>query len=138
MASNALLLLASAAIIGLLGAIHLLYTFHGPKLRPRDEALRLRMQEVSPVLTRETTMWKTWIGFNASHSLGALLFAAMFGWLALAQPALAFGSRYLMLLGAGFLLAWLVLAWRYWFRIPLIGIVLSLAYFIAAYAVGSP
>ena len=92
MALGALLLSASAAIIGLLGAIHLLYTFHGPKLTPRDDELRRRMEQVAPVLTRETTMWKTWIGFNASHSLGALLFAAVFGWPALAQPALVFAS----------------------------------------------
>lgn len=136
MAPNALLLLASAAIIGLLGAIHLLYTFRGPKLWPRDEALRQRMSEVSPVLTRDTTMWRTWIGFNASHSLGALLFAAVFGWLAIAQPALAFGSRYLQALGLVFLLAWLWLAWRYWFRIPLVGVALSLACFVAAMALG--
>ena len=136
MALDALLLLASAAIIGLLGAIHLLYTFHGPKLTPRDDELRRRMEQVAPVLTRDTTMWKTWIGFNASHSLGALLFAAVFGWLALAQPALAFSSRYLQGLGLAFLLAWLWLAWRYWFRIPLGGIAIALACFIAAIALG--
>ena len=132
----AIALFASACVIGLLGAIHLLYTFRGPKLTPRDPALRQQMEQVSPVLTRETTMWKTWVGFNASHSLGALLFAAVFGWLALEQPALAFGSRYLAALGSLFLLAWLWLAWRYWFRIPLTGIVLSLACFTAAQWLG--
>ena len=132
MALDALLLFASAAIIGLLGAIHLLYTFHGPKLTPRDEALRRRMEQVPPVLTRDTTMWKAWIGFNASHSLGALLFAAVFGGLALTQPAVVLDSRYLQGLGLVFLLAWLWLARRYWFRIPLVGIALSLACYIAA------
>ena len=132
MALDALLLFASAAIIGLLGAVHLIYTFHGPKLTPRDEALRRRMEQVAPVLTRDTTMWKAWIGFNASHSLGALLFAAVFGGLALTQPAVVLDSRYLQGLGLVFLLAWLWLARRYWFRIPLVGIALSLACFIAA------
>ncbi len=28
------------------------------------------MQQVSPVITRQTTMWKAWVGFNASHSYG--------------------------------------------------------------------
>ena len=50
-----------------LGLIHLLYTFYGPKLLPGDRDLRARTQEVSPVITRETTMWKAWITFNASH-----------------------------------------------------------------------
>ena len=132
----AALLFASAAIIGLLGAIHLLYTFHGRKLWPRDDALRARMHEVAPVLTRDTTIWKCWIGFNDSHSLGDQLYPARVGWLARAQPALAFGSRYLAALGSLFLLAWLWLAWRYWFRIPLTGIVLSLACFTAAQWLG--
>ena len=132
MALDALLLFASAAIIGLLGAVHLIYTFHGPKLTPRDEALRRRMEQVAPVLTRDTTMWKAWIGFNASHSLGALLFAAVFGGLAVTQPAVVLDSRYLQGLGLVFLLAWLWLARRYWFRIPLVGIALSLACYIAA------
>ena len=25
------------------------------------------LRAVSPVITRETTMWQAWIGFNASH-----------------------------------------------------------------------
>ena len=53
-----LLIAASAAIILLLGLIHLLHTFYGPKLLPRDRDLKARMEEVSPVITRETTMWK--------------------------------------------------------------------------------
>jgi hypothetical protein len=64
-----LLVAASAAILLLLGLVHLLFTFHGPKLLPRDAALQKRMQEVSPVITRQTTMWKAWVGFNASHSV---------------------------------------------------------------------
>jgi len=58
---------SSAATIMSLGLIHLLYTFYGPKLLPGDRDLRARTQEVSPVITRETTMWKAWITFNASH-----------------------------------------------------------------------
>ena len=30
------------------------------------------MKNTSPVLTGETTMWNAWIGFNASHSAGAI------------------------------------------------------------------
>jgi hypothetical protein len=67
---SSLLVAGSAAIILLLGLAHLLYTFHGPKLLPRDRELQARMQEVSPVITRQTTMWKAWIGFNASPNFG--------------------------------------------------------------------
>ena len=41
----------SAAIFLALGSIHLVYTFWGPKLTPRDPALQSRMREVSPVIS---------------------------------------------------------------------------------------
>ncbi len=131
-AFDALLILAAAVVIGTLGALHLLYTFHGTKLHPRDPALIARMREVSPVLTRETTMWKTWIGFNASHSMAALLFAAVYGYLALAHGAMLFSSAFLLGLGLSTLLAFLVLGKLYWFRIPFTGIAIALACYIAS------
>ena len=36
------LIVASAAIVFLLGGLHLLYTFRGPKLLPRDRSVRGR------------------------------------------------------------------------------------------------
>lgn len=121
----------SAVIIFLLGAAHLTFTFHGPKLQPRDPALRQQMQNVSPVITRETTIWRAWIGFNASHSLGALLFGAVYGYLALWQAPLLFQSLFLLALGWLTLAAYLALAWRYWFKIPQRGIGLALTLYTA-------
>jgi hypothetical protein len=126
------LVAASAAIILLLGLIHLLYTFRGPKLRPRDAALETRMKEVSPVITRETTMWKAWVGFNASHSHGAILFGLIYGYLALAHSAFLFQSPYLLLVGLFFLAGYVFLGKIYWFSIPFRGIVLSTALYVAA------
>lgn len=120
-----LLIAASAAIILLLGLVHLLYTFRGRKLHPRDAALAARMQEVSPVLTRETTMWKAWIGFNASHSGGAILFGLVFGYLALAQTTVLFQSPFLLCLGLIFLAGYTYLGKVYWFSIPFRGIALA-------------
>jgi hypothetical protein len=94
---------ASAAIVMLLGLLHLLYTFHGPKLLPRDRDLKTRMQEVSPVISRETTMWKAWVGFNASHSCAAILFGAVYGYLSLVHSAFLFRSAFLLSLGLLFL-----------------------------------
>ena len=121
-----LLVAASAAIIFALGAMHLALTFFGQRLDPRDNSLRDRMAEVSPRLTRETTMWRAWVGFNASHALGALLFGLLFGYLALAAPALLFGSVFLQVLGLVTLAAYLLLAVRYWFSRPLWGILAAL------------
>jgi hypothetical protein len=113
-----ILIAASAAIALALGAAHLAFTFSGPNLTPRDPALEARMREVSPVITRQTTMWRCWVGFNASHSLSAILFGCVYGYLALAQPAVLFRSAFLATLGGLFLLAYLVLARRYWFSAP--------------------
>jgi len=133
MASYASALLAvSAAIILCLGALHLVLTFRGPTLHPRDPALRERMQAVAPVLTRQTTMWDAWIGFNASHSFGAMLFGLVYGYLALEQGALLFASPFLLMVGACLLAGYLALARRYWFRVPLRGIALALACYLGA------
>jgi hypothetical protein len=122
----------SAAMILALGILHLIYTFRGSKLTPRDSALQARMREVSPVITRETTMWKMWVGFNASHSLGAILFGLVYGYLALAHPEFLFQSAFLLGLGLCLLVIYAALGKAYWFRVPFGGILIALA----AYLVG--
>ena len=128
------LIAASAAIILLLGLIHLLYTFRGNRLHPRDEALAAKMNEVSPVLTRETTMWKAWIGFNASHSYGAILFGLVYGYLALVHGAFLLQSTFLLLLGLALLAGYVILGKRYWFSVPFRCIVAATALYLAALA----
>jgi hypothetical protein len=117
-----ILIALSAGILFALGALHLLFTFRGAKLLPRDPALKARMEVVSPVITTETTMWKAWVGFNASHSCGALLFGAVYGYLALAHGAFLFESLYLLLVGLILLAGYVYLGLRYWFSVPFRGI----------------
>jgi hypothetical protein len=128
------LVVLSAGIILLLGTIHLIYTFTGSKLTPRDSALRESMSAISPVITRQTTMWKAWVGFNASHSLGAILFGLVYGYLAIAHPELLFRSPFLLIVGLGMLASYVVLAKLYWFSIPFIGISVATATYFAAVA----
>jgi hypothetical protein len=127
------LVFASAAIVFVLGTLHLIYTFAGTKLHPRDPALRTHMESVSPVITRETTMWKTWVGFNASHSYGAILFGAFYGYLALVHTALLFHSAYLAGLGGVALVAYDFLAIKYWFSIPRRGVILATTLYAAGF-----
>lgn len=126
------LIAMSAAILLWLGSIHLYFTFRGRKLQPRDAALQARMQEVSPLLTTQTSMWKAWIGFNASHSHGAIFFGLVYGYLALAHGALLFQSWFLSLVGLAMLAGYVLLAKLYWFSIPYRGLVLATALYIAA------
>ena len=128
----AALIAASAAVIFALGAFHLWYTFRGNKLHPRDPELRARLEQAPLVLTRQTTMWKAWVGFNASHSFGALLFGAVYGYLALVHSAFLLQSRFLLSLGLLALLAYAFLGKRYWFSVPFRGILLATAFYVLA------
>ena len=126
------LVAASAGIILLLGLIHLVYTFRGTKLHPRDPALITRLKEVSPVITRETTMWNAWIGFNASHSYGAILFGLVYGYLAVVHSGFLFQSTFLLVVGLCLLGGYVFLGKRYWFSVPFRGIVSAAALYVAA------
>ena len=68
-----ILLIVGASIFGLLGVAHLYFTFFTTNFEPHDASVKTAMEGTSPVLTKETTMWRAWVGFNASHSLGAML-----------------------------------------------------------------
>lgn len=128
-----LLLAMGSMTIGLLGLVHLLYTFRTNKFEPRDKEVGLRLREISPVITSETTMWKAWVGFNASHSLGAMLFAAVFGYLALFELEFLLSSPFLVALSLVTLASLFVLARSFWFSVPFYGISISMTLFAAGY-----
>lgn len=136
MALAGALVFAAALVLLLLGLAHLLITLRGEKLHPRDPALRAAMQAGHPQLTRQTTLWQAWVGFNASHSLGAIVFGLVYGYLALGAPALLFGSRFLLAVGAGALGAYMLLGRRYWFSIPNRAILLALCLYGLGLVVG--
>jgi len=129
-----ILMVLSGSIVLTLGVFHLVYTFWGPNLTPRDLALQISMSQVSPVITKETTMWRCWVGFNASHSMGLILFGLVFGYLALAHGQLLFRSPFLLVVGLAMLGGFVVLCKVYFFRSPLIGISISAACYVASIA----
>jgi hypothetical protein len=130
--ASKLLLAASAGIALLLGVIHLFYTFSGSSLLPRNPALQTAMSEAHLSLTKETTVWRAWVGFNASHSMALILFGLIFGFLALDHPESLFGSAYLLGVGFATLAGFLVLSKLYWFSIPFAGIAVSLVCYSAS------
>ena len=129
-----ILMILSSSIIFTLGVVHLVYTFYGPNLTPRDPALQISMSQISPVITKETTMWRCWVGFNASHSMGLILYGLVFGYLALAHGQLLFQSPFLLAVGLAMLGGLVVLCKAYFFSSPLIGVSISLACYIASVA----
>lgn len=113
----------------LLGLLHALYTYldigRPRRLVPDDPAVARAMAESKLRLSgTRTTMWRAWVGFNFSHSLGAVLFGAV-----------CIGAGFV--LGTAVLPAWIlfvfvviaviyfVVGLLYWFRIPVAGIALA-------------
>lgn len=126
------LLVFGALIFGILGMIHLVYTFFTNKFHAIDASAMEAMKGTSPVLTKETTIWNAWIGFNASHSLGAMLFAAIYVPLTVHHFELIQHSVWFSLLPVIIGLSYLVLAKKYWFKIPFAGILIATVCFIGA------
>ena len=127
-----ILMVLSASIIFTLGAAHLVYTFWGTKLRPHNPGLQISMSQISPVITKETTMWRCWVGFNASHSMGLMLFGLVFAFFALSRSQLLFQSPFLLVVGLAMLGGYVVLCKVYFFRGPLTGVGISLACYVAS------
>src|SRR5215469_15701163 len=127
-----ILIAFGAALWSLLGAIHIIYTLFTNKLAPRDAATTAAMKATSPVLTRRTNLWNAWIGFNASHGLGLLLFATTYLLLAVGHMSLLRDSPALTWLPVVGGAAYLGIARRYWFGRPFISIAIVTACFLAA------
>jgi len=127
-----ILMLLSAGIILSLGVSHLYYTFWGPMLTPRDPALAISMRQTSPVITNETTMWRCWIGFNATHSMGLILFGLVFGFLALAHSQLLFRSPFLLAVGLAMLAGYVVVCKVSFFSGPLQSVSIALACYLTS------
>jgi hypothetical protein len=133
-----LFMLASAGLVLSLGTIHLVYTLHGRKLVPRDLAVQQAMAATPLVLTSETSVWKAWVGFNLSHSMGAMLFGLVYGYLAMAHAELLLRSPFLLALGFAMLSGLWVLARLYWFSVPMLGVSLALGLFLAGVCLRQP
>jgi hypothetical protein len=123
----------------LLGALHALYTFldirNPRRIVPDDPAVMTAMQTSKIRLTRgESTMWQGWVGFNFSHSMGALMLGAACFIIAACLRAFAF-SPWVLLVLAAISAVYLLLALRYWFRIPVAGTGIATACLTAAWLV---
>ena len=120
-----ILLIIGASIFGVLGALHLYYTFFTNMFMTRDRKVAEAMKGASPLLTRRTTMWDLWIGFNGSHSLGAIFISIFYILLATTHMEVIRETRIFILLAVLIGVSYLALAIKYWFRIPLIGILIA-------------
>jgi len=106
---------------------------HARGLSPRDPAVREAMARGTVLLTRRTTLWLAWVGFNLSHSLGAILFGAVV--VLIGRSSTSFEAQAGVFLPLAVLVSatYLVLGVRYWFRTPIIGIALASVCFLVSW-----
>lgn len=91
------------------------------------------MKETHPVLTGRTTMWDAWIGFNGSHSSGAIFIGLMNMYLAATYFPLLQTDHSFFVFNIFTIAFYVWLAKRYWFKIPLTGIAATLICFVVSY-----
>jgi hypothetical protein len=123
---TSILFIVGGSLFGVLGLVHALYTYadiSSPRrLVPDNPAVIEAMSASGVRLARGgTTMWRAWVGFNFSHSLGAVMFgfACIVVGLSLGSLTLPKASLLVpVVIGA----VYFGLAVRYWFRVPAIGI----------------
>ena len=126
------LIITGSIIFLILGSIHLFYTFFTNRFSSRNQETEQKMKTDAPILTKETTMWNAWIGFNASHSLGAIFFGLVNIIICIQYFEFYNKSKSLLILNIVTLLFYLFLGKNYWFKIPFFGIFVSTLCFIIA------
>lgn len=131
-----ILLTIGSAIFLVLGTLHGVLTLRDvarPRaFTPTDDAVRIAMQGTRLAFNPRANFWQAWLGFNLSHSLGAVVFGG--GLLLLAWfhfPVLA-SSHPLQIAAVVVPAAYLVIALRFWFWGPALGSGLSLFCILAA------
>jgi len=131
----ATLLILGGTLFALLGGLHAIYTLlderNPQRLAPVDPSVAQAMANSSVRLSRGgTDMWRAWIGFNFSHSLGVMLTGALGIWAGSRIKTFPTGIMPALTLVGCF---YLVLALRYWFRTPAIGVAIGTSCFAAAW-----
>jgi len=133
------LFILGAAIFCLLGVIHAVLTLRDlqdPRsFTPTDDKVRQAMTEARLRFAPVTTIWRSWLGFNLSHSLGLLVFGGILGGLALfdfrfvaSRPALQVTAVFV----AGI---YALLSARFWFAVPAAAAAMGALAFLASAAV---
>jgi hypothetical protein len=118
-------LIAGGSVFAILGLVHAVYTWtdisHPRRLVPDSVAVTQAMSESGLRLARGgTTVWRAWVGFNFSHSLGLVLFGLGCIAVGLSLRLLAL-AKAALLAPVGIGTIYCLLAVRYWFRAPAIG-----------------
>ncbi len=132
-----LFVLTGAFIFFVLGAYHGALTFRDlwtPRaFTPTNVNVRLAMQASRLALSPSINLWKAWLGFNFSHSLGLLVFGGGLVVMAWGHFPYLAGNRPLQVTAVAVAIAYFALSARFWFWIPTLAIGIGLTCFVSAF-----
>lgn len=123
------LILVGSAIIVLLGVAHTVFTIRstpdGGPMMPTNDETRAAMSVVgglgvAPEL--KSTLWKAWIGFNFSHSLGLVVVGLVIGGPVALSGTVPLGNVWWLACALVLPGIYLWLSVQYWFSKPTQGI----------------
>lgn len=131
------LFIVGSTILAALGLAHGLLALRDLRnpsfFTPIESEVRHAMVRARMRLAPQMSIWLAWLGFNLSHSVGLLGFGLI--GVALGSARESLGSwrapvdGFFVLLSATYCL----LAIRFWFRVPAVGIGIATACFMAAF-----
>jgi hypothetical protein len=132
------LFLAGALPFLFLGTVHARETPLRPSdrkgLTPSDPALIESMKTSALLLTRRTDMWLAWVGFNLSHSVGAIAFGLFVVAIGRSTESFASQAAFCVPLATLVAAAYVGIGLKYWFRSPNAGLAIALACFVGSWA----
>lgn len=129
------LIIVGAGIFVLLGSAHGLLTLrdlgHPRAFTPKAE-LRTAMQHSAIALNPSINLWRAWMGFNLTHSLGAVMFGGAFLYLGILHSSLFSQSPLLQCLAVLLSATYLIISLKFFFSKPVIGSAISMTCFVLA------
>ena len=131
------LFLAGGVVLVLFGVAHAALTpwraGQALGLSPADPQLETHMAQTHIRLTRRTNVWRAWVGFNYSHSLGLIVLGSLV--LVVGRSASSFAANADVFAPFAFFASavYLLLATKYWFRTPILGSALCCLLFLSSW-----
>jgi hypothetical protein len=121
-----ILLTFAGTLILLMGSGHFALTLRDvwkpSAFTPADDSVRLAMQRSQLRFNSRINLWDSWLGFNLSHSMGAMMFGGALLFAALAHLDAFLHSPLLQMAALLIPAVYLAVALRFWFWGPVLGI----------------
>lgn len=121
-----ILLAVAGAIVLLMGVGHFVLTLRDvwkpTFFTPTEDSVRLAMQGAELKFDRRINLWESWLGFNLSHSMGAMMFGGVLLFVALTHLDAFLQSHALQAAAVLTAALYLAIAIRFWFWGPVLGI----------------